>query len=79
MRVPRTKVPRGPADIKAMTPSRQLKSQIDAGQYKPQPALVAEAMLRHRGVRNLLVREDLAVLSAAGRSRQAPLAPRRAA
>lgn len=79
MRVPRTKVPRKPADIKAMISSRQLKSQIETGQYKPQPALVAAAMLQHRGVRSLLIRENLAVLSAADRNQQAPLAPRRAA
>jgi hypothetical protein len=33
---------------------RQLKSLIENGQYQPQPELVAEAMLRRRGVRTLL-------------------------
>jgi hypothetical protein len=33
---------------------RQLKSLIENGQYQPQPELVAQAMLRRRGVRTLL-------------------------
>jgi hypothetical protein len=37
-----------------MTQQRQLKSLIEDGQYQPQPELVAQAMLRHRGVRTLL-------------------------
>lgn len=32
----------------------QLKSLIEAGTYKCEPALVAEAMLQHRGLRSLL-------------------------
>jgi hypothetical protein len=32
----------------------QLKSLIEAGAYKCEPALVAEAMLQRRGVRSLL-------------------------
>lgn len=36
---------------------RQLKTMIEAGEYRPQPSLVAEAMLRRRGVRELLVGE----------------------
>ncbi len=34
--------------------ARQIKSLIDTGHYKPEPALVAEAMLQRRGVRVLL-------------------------
>jgi len=33
---------------------RDLKSLIDSGAYRPQPELVARAMLRRRGVRALL-------------------------
>jgi len=33
---------------------RHLKSLIESGHYKPEPALVAEAMLQRRGVRTLL-------------------------
>ncbi len=33
---------------------RQLKSLIEDGNYRPEPALVACAMLRRRGVRALL-------------------------
>lgn len=33
---------------------RQLKSLVETGHYKPEPALVAAAMLRRRGVRTLL-------------------------
>jgi hypothetical protein len=32
----------------------QLKSLVESGSYRPQPALVAQAMLRRRGVRALL-------------------------
>lgn len=38
--------------------ARQLKSLIDTGHYKPEPALVAEAMLQRRGVR-VLLRDDV--------------------
>jgi hypothetical protein len=34
--------------------TEQLKSLIASGAYRPQPALVAEAMLERRGVRTLL-------------------------
>jgi hypothetical protein len=33
---------------------RQLKTLIDSGHYMPQPALVAQAMLSRRSVRELL-------------------------
>ncbi len=35
--------------------SEQLKSLVESGTYRPKPALIAEAMLRRRGVRELLV------------------------
>ena len=35
--------------------TERLKSLVETGDYRPEPALVAEAMLRRRGVRELLV------------------------
>lgn len=32
----------------------QLKSLVETGNYRPKPELIAEAMLRRRGVRELL-------------------------
>jgi hypothetical protein len=57
--------------------TEQLKSMIQAGRYKPNPALVAEAMLSRRSVRELLTASE--PLSRAGRSRSTVLASRRAA
>ncbi len=37
---------------------RQLKSLVETGHYKPEPALIADAMLQRRGVRELLTRES---------------------
>jgi hypothetical protein len=34
---------------------QQLKRLIEAGHYRPEPAVVAEAMLQRRGVRELLI------------------------
>jgi hypothetical protein len=34
---------------------RQLKRLIDTGRYRPEPADIAQAMLRRRGVRELLI------------------------
>jgi len=55
---------------------RQLKSLVDSGHYKPEPALVAAAMLQRRGVRELLTADGV---SPAGRIPPAPQAGRRAA
>lgn len=33
---------------------RQLKALVESGDYKPDPALIAQAMLSRRGVRELL-------------------------
>jgi hypothetical protein len=41
------------ADRKIMQAER-LKSLVETGDYRPKPALIAEAMLRRRGVRELL-------------------------
>jgi hypothetical protein len=40
--------------------TEQLKNLIANGAYRPQPALVAEAMLERRGVRTLLTEEPSA-------------------
>ena len=57
---------------------RHLKSLIEAGHYKPDPGLIAEAMLQRRGVRVLLagVMDDAAA-SPVDRSRQASAYGRR--
>jgi hypothetical protein len=38
---------------------QQLKSLVESGDYRPEPALVAQAMLRRRGVRALLAAPSL--------------------
>ncbi len=57
---------------------RQLKSLIETGHYRPEPALVAEAMLQRRGVRSLLTQASTPV-NQAGRTPPAPAAGRQAA
>jgi hypothetical protein len=57
---------------------RQLKALIETGHYEPEPSLVAEAMLRRRGVRTLLV-DSLSPLSGTGRTTPSPMAGHRAA
>ena len=56
--------------------SERLKSLVETGNYRPKPALIAEAMLRRRGVRELLGDDphDHGSLNPAGRTRpgQAP-------
>ena len=64
--------------MRAMTQSRELKSLVQAGHYRPEPALVAEAMLQHRGVRDLLMNE-VPSITPGGQSRPASAHPRRAA
>jgi hypothetical protein len=49
---------------------KQLKSLVETGRYRPKPALVAEAMLRRRGVRELLA-EEARVISPGDRSHAA--------
>ncbi len=51
--------------------SEQLKNLVESGTYRPKPALIAEAMLRRRGVRELLVIEPNSV-TAAVRNRRGP-------
>jgi hypothetical protein len=61
--------------------SERLKSLVETGNYRPKPALIAEAMLRRRGVRELLG-DDLSEhgsLNPAGRSRPGEASGPRAA
>ncbi len=55
---------------------QQLKGLIENGSYRPEPELVARAMLRRRGVRELLIGPGL---SSADRSPTAAEARRQAA
>lgn len=63
--------------IKGAMQQQELKSLVESGHYKPDPSQVAAAMLRRRGVRELLI--DGASLNRAGRTPTAPESPRRAA
>ncbi len=56
----------------------ELKNLVESGHYKPDPALIATAMLSRRGVRELLV-EAPPFSARAGRSQPPPAAPRQAA
>ncbi len=58
--------------------AEQLKSLVKTGHYKPEPSLVAEAMLQRRGVRELLAQE-LSTFNAAGRTPPPPRAGHQAA
>jgi hypothetical protein len=55
---------------------RQLKSLVESGHYKPEPSLIADAMLQRRGVRELLTSESF---MRAGRIPSPPQVPHRAA
>jgi hypothetical protein len=55
--------------MRAMQPER-LKSLVQTGNYRPKPALIAEAMLRRRGVRELLANEPSVGITAIGRTHQ---------
>jgi hypothetical protein len=57
---------------------RQLKILVETGHYKPEPALVAQAMLRRRGVRELLTNGALPI-SPIDQTRSASEVPRQAA
>ena len=68
----------GGAPIMEAMQAQQLKSLVEEGRYKPDPALVASAMLSRRGVRDLLMspgRRD----GRADRTQPPPAAPRQAA
>jgi hypothetical protein len=55
----------------------QLKGLIENGNYRPEPELIARAMLRRRGVRELLL--GAVTLNAAGRTPAASTGRRQAA
>jgi hypothetical protein len=54
------RIPNVPADRRSMQQER-LKSLVETGNYRPKPELIAEAMLRRRGVRELLADEPPAL------------------
>jgi hypothetical protein len=56
---------------------RTLKALIDTGGYRPEPARVALAMLRRRGLRELLT--GTPAIGGAGRIHRAPASRRQAA
>jgi len=58
--------------------SAEIKSLVETGNYRPSPALVAEAMLKRRGVRELLVMAPSSA-AAAAQTRTAPSSGPRAA
>jgi hypothetical protein len=49
--------------------AERLKNLVETGNYRPKPALIAEAMLRRRGVRELFG-DDPVELNPIGRSHQ---------
>ena len=61
--------------MKAMH-AQELKSLVESGLYKPDPSLIASAMLSRRGVRELLTTPSL---GEAGRTPPPAAAPRQAA
>jgi hypothetical protein len=58
--------------------TEQIKTLVEGGHYKPDPARVAIAMLQRRGVRELLTAEDPSV-NRVGRTPRPPELPRQAA
>lgn len=74
--VPETKVGVPGADRKAMQ-TQDLKRLVEEGSYKPDPSLIAAAMLERRGVRELL--SFTAAIGPAGRSRRSATIRHRAA
>jgi hypothetical protein len=57
--------------------AQELKSLVESGLYKPDPSLIASAMLNRRGVRELLIAPELG--GEAGRIPPPSAAPRQAA
>jgi hypothetical protein len=58
--------------------THDLKRLVETGDYKPDPSLIAAAMLERRGIRELLSFSSQA-LGPAGRSHSSPAARHRAA
>lgn len=65
------------ADIRQQMNGQQLKTLVESGHYQPQPERIAQAMLRRRGVRELLIGGGS--LRPAGRIQPARESPRQAA
>lgn len=59
--------------------SQELKELVELGLYKPNPAEIADAMLRRRGVRELLSGGLSLSEAPAGQSQSARQVPRQAA
>jgi hypothetical protein len=57
---------------------KRLKTLVETGEYRPKPALIADAMLRRRGIRELLA-EEIPTLNPAGRNHPARASGPRAA
>jgi hypothetical protein len=74
---PELRILEGEPIMRAME-AQQLKSLVESGHYKPDPSRVAVAMLRRRGVRELLT-VGQSTLSQAGRSQSSSVGPPRAA
>ena len=66
------------APIMRAMQAQELKSLVESGHYKPDPSLIASAMLSRRGVRELLTATP-SVSDAAGQSRSSSATPRQAA
>ena len=58
--------------------AQRLKSLVEAGNYRPKPALIAEAMLRSHGVRELFGEEPVELNSFAQSRRDRAPGPRAA-
>jgi hypothetical protein len=58
--------------------TQELKRRVERGDYKPDPSLIAAAMLERRGIRELLS-FSVSPISAAGRTRGPAAARHRAA
>lgn len=69
--------PRATADTLQQMTEQQLKTLIKSGNYHPPPDRVAQAMLRRRAVRELLIGGG--AVSPAGRIQPASESPRQAA
>jgi hypothetical protein len=69
--------PDPPPIMRAMQ-AQELKSLVESGLYKPDPSLIASAMLSRRGVRELLG-ASRSLSGAGGQSPTTPATPRQAA
>jgi len=77
VRVPETKELDWGADRRPMQ-TQELKRRVETGAYKPDPSLIAAAMLERRGIRELLSFSS-SPISSVGRNPQSAPARHRAA